>query len=80
MTRTAKRHPLLPPNAYAARRASAIGYVRQMRSEEAEILHPQAPSLVPGLTVFVLHAADGTPLAITDNFAEATPSAIGWTR
>jgi hypothetical protein len=79
MTRTARRHPLLSPNAYASRRGG-IGYVRQMRSEEAEILYPQAPSLVPGLTVFVLHAADGTPLAITDSFAEAAPRAIGWTR
>ncbi len=79
MTRTARRHPLLPPRAYASHRGS-IGYVRQMRSEEAEILYPQAPSLVPGLTVFVLHAADGTPLAITDSFAEATPRVIAWQR
>ena len=77
MTRTARRHVLLSPEAFAALGESAIGYVRQMRSEEATILYPQAPSLVPGLTVFVLHAADGTPLAITDSFAEATRDAEG---
>jgi hypothetical protein len=48
-----------------------------MRSEEAEMLYPQAPLLVPGLTVFVLHAADGTPLCITDSFEEATRDAQG---
>ena len=77
MTRTARRHPLLSPEAFASLGESSIGYVRQMRSEEAEILYPQAPQLIPGLTVFVLHAADGTPLVITDSFQEATRDAAG---
>ena len=75
--RDAKRHPLMSPQAFAEYGCNAVGYVRQMRSEEAGVLYPQAPSLVPGLTVFVLHAADGTPLAITDSFAEATRGAEG---
>ena len=75
MTRTTRRHPLLSPDAFASLGEADIGYVRQMRSEEAVILYLQAPSLVPGLTVFVLHAADGTPLAITDSFAEASRDA-----
>jgi len=77
MTRTTKRHSLLSPAAFASLGENDIGYVRQMRAEEAEILYPQAPQLVPGHTVFVLHAADGTPLAITDSFAEATRDAQG---
>ena len=77
MTRTARRHPLLSPDAFASLGESSIGYVRQMRSEEAKILYPQAPQLIPGLTVFVLHAADGTPLCITDSFEEATRDAQG---
>jgi len=77
MTRTARRHPLLSPDAFAALGGSSIGYVRQMRSEEARILYPQAPRLIPGVTVFVLHAADGTPLAITDSFVEAMRDAEG---
>jgi hypothetical protein len=76
MTRSAKRHPLLSPADFASLGGSAIGYVRQMRSEEAEILYPQV-QLIPGLTVFVLHAADGTPLVITDSFQEATRDAAG---
>jgi hypothetical protein len=74
MTRT-RRYPLMSPQAFAAFGQDAVGYVRQMRSEEVEVLYPQAPFLVPGVTVFVLHAADGTPLCITDSFAEATRDA-----
>ena len=73
--RTGTRHPLMSPQAFAEFGRSAVGYVRQMRSEEAEILYPQAPPLVPGVTVFILHAADGTPLCITDSFDEATRDA-----
>jgi len=72
MPRTRKRHLLMSPQAFAEYGNRAVAYMRQMRSEEAEFLYPQAPPLVPGLTVFVLHAADGTPLCITDDFAEAT--------
>ena len=75
MTRSRMRHPLMSPQAFAAFGQDAVGYVRQMRSEEVEVLYPQAPVLIPGLTVFVLHAADGTPLCITDSFEEATRDA-----
>jgi hypothetical protein len=71
------RYPLMSPRAFAEYGCNAIGYVRQMRSEEAGILYPQAPTLVPGLTVFVLHAADGTPLCITASFEEASRDARG---
>ena len=65
------------PQAFAELGCNAVGYVRQMRSEEALVLYPQAPTLVPGLTVFVLHAADGTPLCMTESFEEATRDARG---
>jgi hypothetical protein len=72
-----QRHPLMSPRAFAEYGCNVVGYVRQMRSEEAVVLYPQAPSLIPGLTVFVLHAADGTPLCITDSFEEAAGDARG---
>ena len=74
MTRRARRHPLLSPADFASLGGSAIGYVRQMRSEEAEILYPQV-QLIPGLTVFVLHAADGTPIMLTDSREAAIANA-----
>jgi hypothetical protein len=73
--RSQTRHPLMSPKAFAEYGCNAFGYVRQMRSEEAVALYPQAPALVPGLTVFVLHAADGTPLCITESFEEASRDA-----
>jgi len=75
--RTGKRRPLMSPQAFAEYGCNAVGYVRQMRSEDVELLYPQAPLLVPGVTVFILHAADGTPLCITDSFEEATRDAQG---
>jgi len=66
----AGRYPMMSPMAFAAYGANAVGYVRQLRSEEVSSLYPQAPQLIPGVTVFVLHAADGTPLNITESFAE----------
>jgi hypothetical protein len=75
--RTGKRSLLMSPTDFAAYGSSAVGYVRQMRSEEAELLYPEVPQLIPGVTVFVLHAADGTPLSITDSFAEVARAAEG---
>jgi len=75
--RTGRQYPLMSPMAFAAYGSDAVAYVRQMRAEEAEFLYPQAPQLIPGLTVFILHAADGTPLSITGSFAEAAREADG---
>ena len=51
----ASRHPLMSPQAFAEYGCNAVGYVRQMRSEDAEQLYPQAPMLIPGSRSFVLH-------------------------
>ena len=37
MTRAGKRHPLMSPQAFAEYGCGAVGYVRQMRSEEADL-------------------------------------------
>ena len=42
-----------------------IAYVKQIRSEDVPGLFPQAPSIAPGLKLFALHAADGTPIMLT---------------
>ena len=36
-------------------------------SEEVAFLSPEAPMLAPGYRVFVLHAADGTPILLADS-------------
>ena len=44
-----------------------IAYVKQVRSEDVPGLFPQAPKIAPGLKLFALHAADGTPIMLTDS-------------
>jgi len=52
-----------------------IAYVKQVRSEDVPRLFPQAPQIAPGLKLFALHGADGTPIMLTDSFEAAVASA-----
>ena len=45
----------------------SIAYVRPMLSDDVSRLFPQAPALQPGLKLFALLAADGTPIMVTDS-------------
>ena len=44
----------------------ALAYVKTINSEDVARLFPQAPSLKPGLTLFALLGADGSPIMLTD--------------
>jgi hypothetical protein len=44
-----------------------IAYVRAISSDELTRLFPQAPAIQPGLDLFALLGADGTPILVTDN-------------
>ncbi|MBC7577119.1 DUF1150 domain-containing protein [Tardiphaga sp.] len=52
-----------------------IAYVKQVRSEDVPGLFPQAPHIAPGLKLFALHAADGTPIMLTDSREAAIANA-----
>ena len=45
----------------------AIAYVRTIKSEDAQRLFPQAPAIRPGLNLFALLGADGSPIMLTDS-------------
>ena len=45
----------------------SVAYIRAIRSEEVSRLFPQAPSIQPGLQLFALLGADGTPMLLTDS-------------
>jgi hypothetical protein len=53
----------------------AIAYVREMRSEDVTRLFPQAPKIEPGLQLFALLSANGTPIVLTDTRAAAVANA-----
>jgi hypothetical protein len=52
-----------------------IAYVKAIRSEDVPALFPQAPDIAPGLQLFALHAADGTPIMLTDSREAAIANA-----
>jgi hypothetical protein len=48
-----------------------VGYIRKMRSEEVAERFPQAPELQPGLDLWALFGADGTPILLSDSRSSA---------
>lgn len=64
----------LSPEAFASLGGGQIAYVKPITSEEASAMFPQA-QLAPGLQLYTLHAADGTPMMLTDSREAAVASA-----
>ena len=63
------------PEALASLGEGHIAYVKQIRSEDVPGLFPEAPEIAPGLKLFALHAADGTPIMLTDSREAAVANA-----
>jgi hypothetical protein len=57
----------LSADAFAALGGDRVAYVKAMRSEDVVFLCADAPMLPAGHRVFVLHAADGTPILLADS-------------
>ena len=66
---------MISPEALALLGGGKIAYVRSVRSEDVPILFPQAPEIAPGLQLFALLAADGTPIMVTDSREAAIANA-----
>lgn len=54
-----------------------IAYIKEMTSAEARRMFPAVEGLPNGIDLFALHAADGTPLALTDSRQAAISHAMG---
>jgi hypothetical protein len=52
-----------------------IAYVKAMSSDDVRRLYPQAPELAPGLELFALLSASGTPILLTDSRETAIANA-----
>lgn len=52
-----------------------VAYVKAMRSDDISRMFPQAPALPPGLDLFALISADGTPILVTDRREDAEANA-----
>ncbi len=67
--------PTITPQALAMLGGGKIAYVKAIRSEDVASLFPQAPEMAPGLQLFTLNAADGTPMMLTDSREAAIANA-----
>jgi hypothetical protein len=68
-------NPVITQEALAGLGDGKIAYVKSIRSEDVKRLFPQAPDLAPGMRLFALHAADGTPIMVTDSREAALANA-----
>jgi hypothetical protein len=67
--------PPVSPEALALIGGGRIAYVKAIRSEDVAKMFPQAPQIAPGMKLFSLHAADGTPIMLTDSREAAVANA-----
>jgi hypothetical protein len=75
MNTTTDRTAIMSAEALAGLGGGKIAYVKAIRSEDVKQLFPQAPQLEPGAQLFALHAADGTPIMVTDSHEAAVANA-----
>ncbi len=67
MTNANERIAGLTEQEFAHLGDGAIAYVKSIKSEDAQRLFPQAPAIRPGLRLFALLGADGSPIMLTDS-------------
>jgi len=75
-SRTAITQIEISPEALAHLGDGQIAYVKTIRSEDVHALFPKVPDIQPGLKLFALHAADGTPIMLTDSREAAIANAV----
>jgi hypothetical protein len=76
MSSSAMKQVPMSPEALAHLGDGRIAYVKTIRSEDVPALFPQVPEIQPGLKLFALHAADGTPIMLTDSREAAIANAV----
>ena len=74
--------PELPAPPMSMRELAQLGdgkvaYIKVMTHDEAKELFPAVENLPEGIDLYSLHAADGTPLILTDSRQAAIGHALG---
>ena len=75
MTNEHTEKPIMSTQAFAVLGGGKIAYVKPIKSDDVHELYPQAPEMQPGMQLFALHAADGTPILVTDTREAAVANA-----
>ena len=76
MNEATERRTVMSAQDFAVLGGGKLAYVIPIRSEDVHALYPQAPELEPGMRLFALHAADGTPILVTDSREAAVANAM----
>jgi hypothetical protein len=76
MNKGTQRRTLMSAQAFAVLGGGKLAYVKTIRSEDVHTLYPQAPELEAGRQLFALHAADGSPILVTDSREAAVANAL----
>jgi hypothetical protein len=58
---------VMPPANFAVLGGGKIAYIRPLKSDEAKDLFPGLPAVAPGIDLWALVAADGTPIMLADS-------------
>jgi hypothetical protein len=53
-----------------------VAYIKVLTTDEARSMFPAIEGLPTGIKLFALHAADGTPIALTDSHQAALSHAM----
>lgn len=69
--------PIMSMSELARLGGGKIAYIRMMTSDQAKEMFPAVEGIPAGIDLFALHAADGTPLALTDSRQAAMGHAMG---
>lgn len=72
---TTPKVPAIDSGAFATLGEGEIAYVKPMLSDDVKRLFPQAPDLAPGLELFALLSASGSPILLTDSRETAMANA-----
>jgi hypothetical protein len=75
-TNNPESRPLLTNEQLASLGGGRVAYLKRIRSEDLSRFFPSAPAIQPGLQLFALLAADGTPIIVTDSRDAAVANAM----
>jgi hypothetical protein len=81
-TRRRSSKPMMPPPGLTEADLAKLGdgkvaYIKVMTSDEAKEAFPAIEGLPTGISLYALHGADGTPIALTDSRQAAIGHALG---
>ena len=58
---------MMTPETFAGLGGGRIAYVRPLKADEARGMFPSMPPVAPGLELWALLAADGSPIMLADS-------------